>query len=153
MSTTNVNNFKLGKNGELLIKHWEELKLAVYPDQGGLPTGGWGHMDKKLKIGTKVSLVTAQAWFSGDTAEAVDAINKLVKVPLTQNQFDALVAFAYNVGVQAFTGSTLLRILNAGGYTLVPYQLKRWDKVDGKVSAGLDNRRAAEIVLWNSKQP
>ena len=76
------------------------------------------------------------------------AVNKEVKVPLTQNQFDALTSFAFNVGITNFWESTLLRLLNKGEYEKVPDQLKRWNKAGGKVVAGLINRRDKEIALW-----
>lgn len=71
-----------------------------------------------------------------------------MKVPLSDFQRGALVSFTYNVGDTAFTDSTLLRLLNAGGYQAVPAQLARWNKNDGKVMQGLVNRRAAEAGLW-----
>ncbi len=82
------------------------------------------------------------------------AVNDAVQVSLDQNQFDALVSFAFNVGVQAFKSSTLLKKLNQGLYHEVPAQLRRWNKtrVDGKLQElpGLTNRREKEITLWQS---
>ena len=144
-------NMVLGINGENLIKHWEELRLVVYPDGSGVPTGGWGHTGGGIKIGQKLSVDTAKTWFAMDTHEAITAINKLVTVPLTQNQFDALVSFVYNVGIEAFKSSTLLRLLNQKNYAGVPIQLVRWNHDNGKVVAGLTNRRNAEVILWKTK--
>lgn len=90
---------------------------------------------------------------AADLAKAEEAVDQSVKHLLTDNQFGALVSFAFNAGVSAFRSSTLLRLLNAGDYTSVPNQLKRWNKgtVNGKkvVLKGLTNRRAKEIALWS----
>lgn len=76
------------------------------------------------------------------------AINNCIKVPLTQNQYDALVCFAFNVGINAFLNSTLLKKLNAGLYDEVPNQLRRWNKVGADIKEGLVHRREQEIELW-----
>ena len=74
-------------------------------------------------------------------------VKRLVDVPLTQYQFDALVSFVFNLGSGAFGGSTLLKKLNAGDYSAVPAQLMRWNKAGGRVLRGLTRRRQAEIDL------
>lgn len=142
---------KLGTKGDALIKYWEKLKLVGYLDGGGVPTIGWGHTGYGVRVGKKITKEVADALFDTDTSSAVAIINKLVTVPLTQNQFDTLVTFTYNVGNAAFAGSTLLKKLNAKLYAEVPAQLSRWNKDNGKVVKGLINRRNAEIELWNSK--
>lgn len=87
-----------------------------------------------------------------DLAPFEDAVDSLVKVPLSDNQFAALVSFCFNVGIGAFKGSTLLKRLNKGKYDAVPYELLKWTKttVNGvKIdSQGLRNRRNKEIGLW-----
>jgi lysozyme len=88
---------------------------------------------------------------SQDVQPAENAVNAGVKVALNQNQFDALVSFTFNVGVGAFSGSTLLKVLNQGDYDGVPAQLSRWNKAGGKVVQGLVNRRDNEIKLWNGE--
>ena len=87
---------------------------------------------------------------SQDVTPAENAVNNGVKVPLNQNQFDALVSFTFNVGVGAFTSSTLLKVLNQGQYDQVPTQLLRWTRAAGQVVQGLVNRRQNEIDLWNT---
>jgi lysozyme len=158
---------KLNKAGEALIKQWEELILYPYDDADtparrkpiqpgmkvrGTLTAGWGHTGADVKPGMTVTKEMAQAWFNADVAIAGGAVERLVKVPLTDNQYGALVAFVLNVGVAAFKGSTLLRRLNAGGYSAVPTELMKWTKttIAGKKvdSNGLRNRRAAEAGLW-----
>lgn len=83
-----------------------------------------------------------------DMQRAVDCVYSAVKVPLNQNQFDALCDFTYNVGCGAFEGSTLLLRLNAGDYTGSAAQFAFWDKAAGRVVQGLENRRAAEAALF-----
>lgn len=137
------------------VKRWEGLKLTAYPDPGsrdGNPwTIGYGHTSDgfmKVHKGLKITEKQAEAALVRDLNETAAEIERLVKVPLTDNQFGALVSFAFNVGVGAFAKSTLLRQLNTGNYGAVPAQLARWNKNDGKVMAGLTNRRAAEAGLW-----
>ncbi len=81
------------------------------------------------------------------------AVANAVRVPLNQNQFDALVSFAYNIGTPAFRDSTLLRRLNAGDIQAVPGEMRRWNKSEGRVSQGLVNRREAEVAQFNTPAP
>jgi lysozyme len=82
-------------------------------------------------------------------------VNSHVKVPLDQDQFDALVDFCFNAGIGAFYGSTLLKLLNQGNYDAIPEELKKWNKchIDGVLTVvqGLVNRRNNEILLWEGK--
>lgn len=78
----------------------------------------------------------------------VNTVNTSVTVPLSQNQFDALVSFAFNVGATAFQGSTLLSVLNQGNYDDVPSQMLRWNRAGGRVLRGLTRRRTAEGELF-----
>lgn len=144
-------------NAETLehVKRWEGLKLVAYPDPGsrdGTPwTIGYGHTSDgfmKVHKGLKITMKQAEEALVHDLGETAAEIERLVKVPLTDNQFGALVSFAFNVGVAAFAKSTLLKKLNAGQYGAVPTELARWNKNDGKVMSGLTNRRAAEAGLW-----
>jgi lysozyme len=88
---------------------------------------------------------------SQDVKPAEQAVNNGAKVPLSQNQFDALVSFTFNVGTGAFNGSTLLKVLNQKQYADVPTQLLRWTRAGGQVVQGLVNRRQNEIKLWNGQ--
>ncbi|MDA8159362.1 MAG: lysozyme, partial [Desulfobacteraceae bacterium] len=99
-------------------------------------------------------LSEAQCWglLEQDLDAAEGAVNEAVNVPLNQNQFDALVSFAFNVGNGAFHGSTLLKLLNQGQHDQVPAQLERWTRINGQVVTGLVNRRRQEIELWNSPE-
>ena len=137
------------------VKRWEGLKLTAYPDPGsrdGHPwTVGHGHTsDGHMKVyrGLTITVAQAEAALEYDLNEVAAAIDEVVKVELSDNQFGALVSFAFNVGVGAFKKSTLLKKLNQGLYEAVPAELARWNKNDGKVMKGLVNRRAAEAGLW-----
>jgi lysozyme len=83
-------------------------------------------------------------WLDEDLKEAEDAVNRLVKVPLTQGQFDALASFVFNLGEGQFSKSTLLKLLNAGSYDGARDQFKRWVYDNGKVQPGLVKRRMGE---------
>lgn len=77
------------------------------------------------------------------------AVDELVKVPLNQNQLEALTSFTFQVGLGTFSSSTLLKVLNEGKYERVPDELRRWNKAGGRELPGLVQRRKAEIELWN----
>lgn len=155
---------QVGRAGKLLFQAWEGLELNEYLDSGGAATIGVGHlmtrserMSGKIIIKGKVvvyrkGLTTEQCWdlLDQDLDSAENTVNNLVKIGLNQNQFDALVSFAFNVGDTAFRTSTLLKVLNAGNFDQVPAQLRRWIRDNGKIVKGLINRREKEITLWNS---
>lgn len=137
------------------IKKSEGLRLAAYPDPGskdGKPvTIGYGttRIDgKPISLGTKITKTQAEAYLRTDLGNFAGRVASLIKVKLNENQFGALVSFAYNVGIGAFESSTLLRKLNAGDFASVPSELRKWNKNDGKVMQGLINRREDEIKLW-----
>lgn len=135
------------------IKSFEGLRLQAYPDPGsrnGDPwTIGYGSTTGVHK-GMVITEAEAEQRLKRDLETAERAVELAVKVPLNDNQFGALVSFAFNVGAGAFRDSTLLRKLNAKDYSAVPAQLARWNKNDGKVIAGLTRRRASEAELWNT---
>jgi lysozyme len=141
---------KIGAKGIALIKQFEGFKNSAYLDTGGVPTIGYG-TTKGVKMGQIITESKAEEYLKRDVSSAEVTVNKSVKVPLTQNQFDALVCFVYNVGSGNFNSSTLLKLLNAGKYDQVDDQLLRWNKDNGKVIAGLTRRRQAEGVLFNTK--
>lgn len=135
------------------IEQWEGLRLESYQDGAGVWTIGFGHTGN-VKPGQVCKAEQASKWLRADLLEAEMTVDRFVKVELSDNQFGALVAFVFNVGVAAFASSTLLRKLNAGDSASVPGELAKWNKitVSGKKvpSKGLSNRRAAEIGLWAS---
>lgn len=137
------------------VKRWEGLKLTSYPDPGsrdGTPyTIGYGHTSDgflKVKRGLSISPKQAEDALEFDLNETAAKVDELVKVELSDNQFGALVSFAFNVGLGAFGKSTLLKKLNKGDYSAVPGEMAKWVNNDGKKMQGLVNRRAAEAGLW-----
>lgn len=143
--------------GVAKLKQWEspggKAVLHAYEDSAGVWTIGHGHI-RGVRPGMVCTEEQAERWLLEDLAPAEWAVHDLVSVPLTQPQFDALVSFAFNVGIAAFEKSTLLRVLNDGRYDLVPEQMMRWVHVTiGGVKQrlpGLVNRRTYEIELWNT---
>jgi lysozyme len=157
-------NMKMSDNGIKKLKLWEGFKNNAYLDSGGRPTIGVGHLITKAERASgKILIGNTQVKYrnglSGDEVYSLlkqdidpveTLIDKLVIVPLTPNQFDVMVSFTFNVGVESFMTSTLLRNLNNGLYDRIPAQLKRWIYDDGKIVQGLINRRNNEIALWLS---
>ena len=155
---------KMSQNGTKLLAEWEGFETEVYDDAAGLPTIGVGHLLTQNERDTGRITIKGQAvdyqqglseqqvldLLAQDLERFEAAVNDGVQVALNQNQFDALVSFAFNVGRQAFKSSTLLKKLNQGLYDEVPEQLRRWNKAGGNVIQGLVNRREKEIALWQS---
>lgn len=144
---------QINEAGKQETREAEGLRLKAYLDSAGVPTIGYGHT-KGVRMGDRCTLQQAEAWLDEDLDTAELCVARKVKVPLTDNQFAALVVFVFNVGVNAFATSTLLRVLNQGRYDLVPDQMRRWNKVTipgtkkKRVEPGLNNRRNREIALW-----
>ncbi|MGL4747421.1 MAG: lysozyme, partial [Shewanella sp.] len=105
---------------------------------------------KGVKKGDAITKGQADARLAHELDDFADGVKKLVKVPLKQCQLDALVSFAFNVGVGALRDSTLLKLLNAGNYAGAADQFTRWNKAGGKVLPGLVTRRAAEKEMFLS---
>lgn len=156
---------KMSENGLRLLTEWEGCILHVYKDQAGYPTIGVGHLltetEKKTGYiniaGNKVEYAhgitegQATALLAQDVRPAEAAVNAAVKTEINQNQFDALVSFAFNVGVGGFRSSTALKKINEGKLDEVPAWLAKWNKAGGKVCDGLVVRRRNEIKLWGEK--
>lgn len=137
----------LSDNGKAFIKAREALRLEAYQDEGGVWTIGWGHT-VGVKQGDACTMAQALEWFDQDAAPKEQCVTELVTVPLTQDQFDALVSFVFNLGCSALRNSHLLRYLNAGDYVSASAEFARWNHVDGQVSAGLSKRRQDEADLF-----
>lgn len=144
-----------GQKGLDLIKQFEGLRLKAYDDGVGVWTIGYGTIrypnGVKVKRGDTCTKEQAEQYLKTDLDSFENVINTKVKVPLTQNQFDALACFVYNVGATNFSNSTLLRKLNAKDYSGAADQLLRWNKAGGKVMNGLTRRREAERKLFLSQ--
>lgn len=144
----------IGTKGIALIKQFEGCVLHVYKDVAGLNTIGYGHLIKPGERFTTITQAQAEALLHTDVRPFETCVGSLVKVPLNQNQFDALVCFAYNVGCGNLASSTLLKFLNAGDMKSAAEQFLVWNKarVNGKLTpvVGLTNRRVAEKALFLS---
>lgn len=132
-----------------LVKQSEGFSAHPYKDSAGVGTIGYGH---KILPGEDfedgLTVTEAEALMRGDLDKAAHAVNELVKVPLTQGQFDALADFAFNLGAANLRNSTLLRKLNAGYGDDVPVELLRWVYAGGDKLSGLIVRRQREVELW-----
>jgi lysozyme len=132
-----------------LIKQFEGFRAIPYKDVKGLLTIGWGHLIKPGEVFGALSSVEATAILSRDVQEAQDCINFYVKVALTQNQFDALCSFVFNLGCANFHNSTLCKYCNSGDYNAAAEEFPKWCFA-GKVKVeGLLKRRLAEQELFN----
>jgi lysozyme len=147
--------------GILLIVSWELLRLRPYKDAVGKLTVGYGHLiqpSETARLNRELTREEACELFLDDLAEkesgVLQALGKAAD-RLSENQLSALVSFAFNVGVAAFAGSTLLKKILAGELLAVPAEFARWTKgTEGGVKKelrGLVERRKAEVALWNRK--
>ena len=137
-----------------MLKQSEGFRARTYLDINGHPTIGYGHR-----------LLPSQSYPEGiceeeavrilldDLREAERTLQRLVKVPLSQGQFDALVDFCFNLGQRRLAASFLLRELNAGRYSAAAVELLQWDHAGPEVNAGLKARREAEFKLWTESVP
>lgn len=141
---------KIGSTGVDLIKHFESCKLTAYQDSVGIWTIGWGHTGS-VKKGDIWTQGEADNILLNDLDKFEGYVNQYVKVPLTQNQFDALVSWTFNLGPGNLKSSTILTKLNEKKYDEVPSQMKRWNKAGGKVLHGLERRRNAEAVMFSGE--
>lgn len=141
---------KTSQEGKNRIAEHEGISLVAYPDPGtgGEPwTIGVGHTGG-VKPGDRITHNQAIDLLAADLATAEKAVNSLVKVPLAQHEFDALVSFVFNVGASAFQDSTLRKKLNIGDRRGAGEEFLRWNKAGGRVMAGLIRRRQAERELF-----
>jgi lysozyme len=156
---------RINAEGLEKLKKWEGYVPYTYDDADesnpkkrikpgdnykGVLTIGYGHTGPDVRPGMEVNLKKAEELLQNDLARFERRVEKLVKVPLSDNQFAALVSFDFNTG--GLASSTLLKELNKGNYHNVPFELAKWNKatVKGKkvVLPGLANRRAVEAALW-----
>ncbi len=131
-----------------LIRSSEGLSLKAYLCPAGKWTIGYGHTEG-VTSGMVIDAAAAETLLAADVAALARNVDKLVTVTLTPNQRSALLSFVYNIGVQAFSRSRLLQLLNSGDTAAVPAELKRWVYTRGRVLNGLVIRRAREAALWS----
>ncbi len=147
----NTNNLSYSSTGLALTEQFEGLRLTAYQDSVGVWTIGYGHTGSDVQPGLTITQEQASALLQQDVAGAVAAVNRLVTVTLTQNQFDALVDFTFNEGQGNLASSTLLRELNAGNTAGAAAQFLVWVYAGGVQVPGLVKRRQAEAALFQSE--
>ncbi len=141
-------------NGIQSLKELEGFRAKAYKDTGGVWTIGYGTikwLGKPVEAGQTITDKEAVLALQADLAWAQTAVNQLVRVPLKQHMFDALVSFVYNIGETAFSKSTLLRLLNEGKYDQAANEFKRWNQDNGKIIPGLVSRRKVEESLFRGE--
>lgn len=140
---------KLNQAGLNIIRSFESCRLDCYLDIKGLATIGFGHRTL-LPIGTHISQEDADSLLESDLQKFCQGVKELVNIDLNDNQFSALVCLAFNIGLGNFKGSTLLKLVNAGGLKKAAEEILRWDHANGVEIPGLLRRREAERRLFLS---
>jgi lysozyme len=153
---------QMSDTGNKWLAGLEGSKNTMYKDVAGLPTIGVGHLltkdelySGKIEIGGQsvkwaggLSPDQVITLFAQDVKPFGQGVARLVRIPLKQNEFDALVSLVFNIGIGAFANSTLLTFLNAGKSELIPYQWKRWNMAAGRRIEGLAKRRERELAMY-----
>lgn len=154
LGANNVQKMKVSQYGTNLIKQFESLRLSAYDDGVGVWTIAYGTTKYpnglKVKRGDKCTQQEAEQYLQHDLAEFVEAVNDALTTTVNQNQFDAMVSLAYNIGITAFKGSTLVKKVNTGDKLAAANQFLLWNKAGGRVLQGLVNRRSKERALFLS---
>jgi lysozyme len=138
---------KTNAAGLALIKRFEGLKLRAYTCSAGVWTIGYGST-RAVRPGMVITQADADARLREDLSDAEEAVAILIDVPLSPNEFSALVSLVYNIGAGAFGSSTLRRLINSGDRKGAALQFKRWNRGGGQILNGLVKRRAAETALF-----
>ena len=133
-----------------LLTHFEGLRLEAYQDSVGVWTIGYGHT-KGVIPSMKITESQAGNLLKTELIEYQNYINSMVKVGLSQCEYDALVCWVYNLGPTNLSSSTLLTLLNQGVKLQIPKQIRRWNKAGGRVLKGLVRRREAEALMFAGK--
>ena len=142
---------KTGEAGKKLIKEFEGFRAEAYLCPAGVMTIGYGTTrikGNKVKEGMLITTEEAEVFLEEDLKTFEDAVNRNVLVDMTQNQFDALVSFVYNLGPSNLEKSTLLKKVNSNLFEAAAEEFLKWDKVKGKRLPGLSRRRKAESTLF-----
>ena len=141
---------KLSKAGADLMHQYEGCRNKPYLCPAHVWTIGYGSTGPHVKPGMVITEAQAEALLKEDLNRFEKAVTLAVTVPLMQNQYDALVSFAFNCGIAALQKSTLLKKVNAKDFDAAANEFGKWNKGGGKVLAGLTRRRAAEAALFKS---
>ena len=142
---------KISLEGLALIKKFEGCRLEAYYCSGGVLTIGYGHTGG-VKESDTITQEEAEKLLRADVFKFEEYVEDNVMVELDQGQFDALVAWTFNLGPGNLRESTMLKRLNEADYASVPSEMKRWNKAGGKTLDGLIRRRNAEALLFQRKE-
>jgi len=142
---------KISLEGLALIKKFEGCRLEAYYCSGGVLTIGYGHTGG-VKESDTITQEEAEKLLRADVFKFEEYVEDNVMVELDQSQFDALVAWTFNLGPGNLRESTMLKKLNNADYESVPFEMRRWNKAGGKTLDGLIRRRNAEALLFQSKE-
>ncbi len=142
---------KISLEGLSLIKKFEGCRLEAYYCSGGVLTIGYGHTGG-VKESDTITQEEAEKLLRADVFKFEEYVEDNVMVELDQSQFDALVAWTFNLGPGNLRESTMLKKLNNADYESVPFEMRRWNKAGGKTLDGLIRRRNAEALLFQSKE-
>ena len=150
------NHMKLSTNGFNLLAELEGVVLNPYKDSVGIPTIGIGstYYEDGTKVTMKDKAITKERaiQLAKNVVKSFEArVNKSILLPMTQNQFDAMVLLCYNIGESSFARSSVVRNFNAGNLQKAADSFLLWNKAGGKVSKGLTNRRQKERNLFLTK--
>jgi lysozyme len=140
------------KSGLRLTEDFEGFRAEAYRDQGGVWTIAYGHTGPDVTVGLVVTQAQAEILLAHDVETAERFVKRVVKVALTQAQFDALVDFTFNAGVGNLLRSTLLKLVNAGRFDDAAAQFAKWDLVAGQHNKGLARRRLSEAEMFELQQ-
>jgi len=141
---------KTSEEGRALIKKFEGCELEAYQCSANVWTIGYGHT-QGIKEGDVCTQEDADRMLEEDLEEFEGYVQEAVNVPLEQHEFDALVAWTYNLGPSNLRSSTMLKRLNDSNFDQVPSEMRRWNKAGGKVLDGLVRRREAESLLFTNE--
>ena len=144
---------KLDQNGNNLIKGFEGLKLSAYKDSAGIPTIGYGNITyidgSKVKMGDKITQENADKLFKFYADKFSTKVDDILTSQVNQNQFNALVSLAYNIGIGSFSKSTILKKVNKNPKDItIKDEFMKWVNSGGRKIQGLINRRTAEASLY-----
>lgn len=146
-----MRTLKISQKGINHIKSYEKLVLEAYmPTKHDVPTVGYGHTHG-VKMSDKIDELQAELFLREDLAWVESCVNKYVKVPMTQSQYDGLCGFVFNLGEANFKSSTMLKYINAGNWEAAAKSMLQWNKQRTPsglvVLNGLTKRRAKESAM------
>ena len=147
-----MEQMKISNKGIALIREFEGCRLQSYRCSAGVWTIGYGHTGKDIKEGMTITQQEADDWLIVDCNRVLQMLRDTLRVPIRQNQLDALVSLGFNIGTEALRKSTLMSLVNRNPDDLnIPEQFDRWVYASGKVVNGLVRRRKAEGRLYASR--